>query len=538
MNDSTDNRKRFKTRIICGIIPLLFLIFIVIFSIYRGPYYNGCNIDPSYAYLLNSLSLIYLTQPGHIDHPGTPLQMIGAGLIIIEYGLKNLFGTTRSIQDDVILHPEQYLVMMNLVLNGIVGLLLYINGLVIFYNSGLWLGVLLFQLIPFYYSTMPNFMTRGSPDCLLVIALLLLSLVLIKSISHPDFAVINSKKIVLFGIIIGFGLASKITMLPFLLFCLIPRGVYKKIYLFFITLAAFFMFTLPILPQYGRFSRWVYSLITHKGVYGQGPVGFPDLSSLWLNFKNIARQEPLFIAIIVLLFCVTSILLYVKRRCRDSEPVNKLLKIFSIYLLIVSLQLVMTMKHYAINYLIPSMSLTGLIFFSITAMRNYICFNKKIYFTTLTLLIVTVLFGIMASYQGLTKTYYYFKYFKIDKSRVIEKVHDYPHCKTIYYYTASSVEYAFAHGNMYSRGNFANKLDELYPGNIFYDIWTSKFFTYKQYDIDFDPVKQQYECFLFHGLAFGGHLNMNNPPFHLEPLIHHSMESLYKFIPNDNGLQK
>ena len=44
----------------------------------RGPYWLGANSDPEYAYLLNALSLAELHPVGHYDHPGTPVQTIGA----------------------------------------------------------------------------------------------------------------------------------------------------------------------------------------------------------------------------------------------------------------------------------------------------------------------------------------------------------------------------------------------------------------------------------------------------------------------------
>jgi hypothetical protein len=43
-----------------------------------GPFYLIGRVDPSYIYLLNSFLVSCGKNPRHIDHPGTPLQIVGA----------------------------------------------------------------------------------------------------------------------------------------------------------------------------------------------------------------------------------------------------------------------------------------------------------------------------------------------------------------------------------------------------------------------------------------------------------------------------
>jgi len=47
----------------------------------NGPYWLSENLDPTYAYLLNSLDVANLHRPVHTDHPGTPIQVISGGVI-------------------------------------------------------------------------------------------------------------------------------------------------------------------------------------------------------------------------------------------------------------------------------------------------------------------------------------------------------------------------------------------------------------------------------------------------------------------------
>src|SRR5436190_476129 len=53
----------------------------------RGPSYLWFNMDPSYAYLLNSLRVAEGHSPTHTDHPGTPVQVAGAGVILAVHGI-------------------------------------------------------------------------------------------------------------------------------------------------------------------------------------------------------------------------------------------------------------------------------------------------------------------------------------------------------------------------------------------------------------------------------------------------------------------
>jgi len=63
------------------VLPAVYLVATSNFVPARGPFWQGEFYDPNYQYLLNSLLLLEGQTPGHIDHPGTPVQIIGAGLL-------------------------------------------------------------------------------------------------------------------------------------------------------------------------------------------------------------------------------------------------------------------------------------------------------------------------------------------------------------------------------------------------------------------------------------------------------------------------
>src|SRR5712691_3293868 len=87
------------------------LLVFVAFSIraMSGPYWYSENLDPSYPYLLNSLNISNLHRPNHIDHPGTPIQTIGAVAIRV----LNPTADESTRAREVLKNPEVYLRLIN-----------------------------------------------------------------------------------------------------------------------------------------------------------------------------------------------------------------------------------------------------------------------------------------------------------------------------------------------------------------------------------------------------------------------------------------
>ena len=69
---------------LCGF-PLIILGLSVFGMAYHVPFWVSQNFDPGYFYYFNALN-VALGQPAlFVDHPGTPLIMLGAGLLRIIY---------------------------------------------------------------------------------------------------------------------------------------------------------------------------------------------------------------------------------------------------------------------------------------------------------------------------------------------------------------------------------------------------------------------------------------------------------------------
>src|SRR6185436_1662443 len=88
-----------------GLAPVLYVAAGLVLKASRGPYWLGTNADPEYAYLFNALSIAGGHAPYHVDHPGTPLQMLGA-VVLRAIALAS---GCDALVPDVIARPETYL---------------------------------------------------------------------------------------------------------------------------------------------------------------------------------------------------------------------------------------------------------------------------------------------------------------------------------------------------------------------------------------------------------------------------------------------
>ena len=189
------------------IVPLLFLVFGFKFD--RTKY----GTDPESAYLLNGLNISMGKSVGHYDNPGTTVQMYSAVVLRITHFLRF---TGTDIQKDVLLHSEYYIEVLRyslIVLNTLVLFFLGFFALSMFGN--IWLALLL-QICPFLSATLIEEMyTKVAPEPFLFATVALLAILLFKYYTSDD----RHKKsfVILFALLSGFGLATKMTFLPFLI---------------------------------------------------------------------------------------------------------------------------------------------------------------------------------------------------------------------------------------------------------------------------------------------------------------------------------
>ena len=66
----------------------------------RGPFWLGTNQDPTYVYLLDSLRLAVGVPVVHVNHPGTPVLMLGAAGLSLTHAGSEPEGLVAAVVGD------------------------------------------------------------------------------------------------------------------------------------------------------------------------------------------------------------------------------------------------------------------------------------------------------------------------------------------------------------------------------------------------------------------------------------------------------
>ncbi|MGH7969833.1 MAG: hypothetical protein ACREIC_14005, partial [Limisphaerales bacterium] len=268
----------------------------VILTRHHGPFYLRNNFDPEYNYLLNSLSLLTWHAPAHTDHPGTTLQILGAGVIWLQWLGGFLSGHRQALSDSVLSHPEEYLRGINLVLNILISGALYWSASSVYkWTHSLTAAMALQATVLVYLQTFIA-LTRVSPEPLLVAAGLALMVPMAPMVLHPEgMEASGSRLAIAAGAIFGFGLIAKVTFAPWgAVVLLFPKRIHKRRFMA-AALTAVVVLLLPIAARLPAMASWFTSLLIHTGQYGKGHIGIPGARALAANFLSLwPDQLPLF----------------------------------------------------------------------------------------------------------------------------------------------------------------------------------------------------------------------------------------------------
>lgn len=333
--------------------PILTVIWGLILNHISGPHFLS-RTDPEYVYLLNGMNvaLMEFDRIGHVDHPGTPFQLISGIFIRIIFWISG----EGSLFEDVVSQPEKYLFWSSFFLNTITAYLIYWVSSLVYKNKG---GIFSALLIPsslFLFTVIIDLPNRYIPDRLLLIVILLFAGLYIKY----RFTVIHTRKFAIWaGIIMALGITTKINFIPFIIlpfFLITPRK--GKLQYSISLIVATALFILPINHKLDTFWNFAVNLTTHGGLYGSGGKQVFNPATLWDNLVYIVFDNPFF----VVLFFVAILFLILQLVRKDFPKTNKSDIYFLLGFLVVAIMsIVMVTKHYKNYYMIPILSVSGLV---------------------------------------------------------------------------------------------------------------------------------------------------------------------------------
>ncbi len=472
-------RKNVKIKLILIIFPLLLFFTSDLIKEAGGPYYLN-YYDPGYVYLVNSLNLIQLNSIGHIDHPGTTVQVAGAVIL----RLLLITDSNSRILNRVFSNPEFYLIIINKVLVLINCIALYLLGLFIFKTtSDIYLSILL-QLTPFISFQIFYGLVIVAPENFLILSATCINALIFYYIYSPRAENSLYKLSLVSGLICGFGIVSKLNFLPV---CVIPlillRGIKFKGFFILFTGIFFTIFFLPAISNINSFWSWVQKLIFNVGIHGlSNPAEFSIL--VFLNNIVIIFSGDLIFTGVYILIIIS--LLFVRNRGKIENIFVKERKALISIFAAMTLQVLIVAKNYlpyAQYYIIPSLMLTvsGL---AISISILYKVYGKKLRIPQLrSVYIYTIL--ILSVYGGIKiyLTYIEVSEFRVEAEKILNFVAQYSADEMVIpSIGAANKDCALAITTMYgysgtSKPLYEKIISEKVTSKLYYDFWKNNLLT-------------------------------------------------------------
>ncbi len=443
------------------LLPCLNLVSVLVLRDHAGPFWMWSNLDPDYWYLFDSLNMANLNWPGTYHHPGTPLQVLGALVIKAAHPL----ASGAQLTDIVLTNPERYLhlihaclVVLNTLALGFAGLC----GYLLFRDL---VPVLLLQMGPFISTLCIKWMTHVSPEPLLITVVLVLASLALLAIRPGQLEANKTRYAVLFGLLAGFGMATKITSIGIYFLPLFLLGNIRSLALYGGTAAlSMVFFTLPAAGIYGDMIGHINNISVGSTEIGVAKKPFIDLAQYPSELLRVSSRPVFFIVLLTGLSTVGYLLFQSRRHNTDFPVAGKLLAGLCLGDIV---QALIVAKHPSGHYMIPVLTLSTLgmaLLYQIWRDQRRRQGTGGRLLKTVFLLLLIGLFGAQTT-AGL----------KLDRqfqSRVaVASQHEdqrFDSCARIYFWAAATPSYALQMGDFMTKNRFTSPLGQLRPAN---DFW-------------------------------------------------------------------
>ena len=324
MNTGILGMKKILPLLLLAIIPFILLALLHVVMAGYGLYYIFPKADPSYSYYFNSWNLANFQTVHFIDHPGTPLIILGAFLLHMINFVSG--GLPRDILVTWITHAEFYISVICWVLGMVNVVAAFWVGSRIFQNTQRLGLALLIQCSPFiYFSTFRYLLFMDFRPELIVSTVGWIFLYILISCMY-DQRRSQAYYAVSFGILVGFALALKVSFFAFFFIPLFLLSHRHKIQYVVVLAISFFIFTLPVVYLYPKVFQRGLGLITHRGLYGSGQWGLVDIQALTGNLSKLFRSNIVFAMIYIFSLIVLS-LSWVKKETKGVVELKGLVAI-------------------------------------------------------------------------------------------------------------------------------------------------------------------------------------------------------------------
>jgi hypothetical protein len=467
-------RARVLRNVALAAVPLVLL---ATSQLLRTPFYLSRVTDPSYIYLFNALNLAELAPPVHVDHPGTPVQLLGALAIRAEWIRHCLTDTCGPVAQDVVADPERYLRAFQATLAVGFAIALFIMGAALARARDVLTAVSAQVTVAAFGAVLLLGLPRVSAEPMLATVGALLVAVLAAPALGPQAhgpAPPPLGRALAVGGVLGLGIATKVTFLPLVAVTFLLRGARARALALATAPVAFVVCTLPALSQYPQMFHWLWRLATHRGRYAKGPEGLPGISELTHNVAGMVRGEPVLFAFLALYAVVA--LAAVLRPPPTAEARSARRVVVAVSAVIV-LQVAITAKYTSAYYLLPAMMVTPLANAAlIVGLRAPGPAFRR--WSVAGALALVLLLGIGRNAAAGMRVQSAAAQVLADRAAVMDRIATTPGCAVVEYYGATSIRYGLELGNSFAGQRYAEPLAALHPDALFFDIWRYRFSSY------------------------------------------------------------
>lgn len=501
------------------VLPVLTVLVVLWLDVARGPFWLGRNLDPAYAHLFNGLNIALFVPPVQWDQPGTPVQ-IAAGAVI---RLTHLLAGREALPLDVLKRPETYLDAIHYSFLAFYALTLLAAGAVVLYATGSVTLALVVQATPFLSTNGVEALTRVSPEAVLMSLSLIFAVILLIHVEKPEDEERLAKTA---GVMAGLLLATKLTALPIAVvpYVLFVRPLKRRLLAIYAgaSAAAFVVATLPIARDYGHLLSWAIRVLTHRGLYGQGPVGLEDPARFWTFLVSSLRSE---LPSVILVSC--GCLLLWRAALPDSPLQRRRRRILFALISAMIFQFLISAKQPMPRYLVPALGTLGVI----VALVVLVIRDARGKLPDLRPVVVVV--GLTLAFldvRSLISLRDWHLAERIAQEQIVDQAKQrHEGWPALYSYSASALPYALRFGNVYVYNRYSAELAKLYPAVFVWDPFAKGFSTFSG-PLTISEMAQRGK-FLYQGPPLEGYLGFRlDPPPNatFRPLFATPVEALYE----------
>lgn len=450
------------------LVPAIFLIISLkmwkyIFPMYIG---NTFSADPSYAYLFSSLPILHFSTPDMVLHPGTPLQVLIA--IIVGF-LSFLFELVSGVEVDlgnfVILNSEAILKCISFVLLSLNVYAMYWLGKRIYKTTNNLMSGIIVQLFPFALSAYIIVVQFVCAEALqLTFAMWFLGLIAPDFFCNGDDTSSFAWRANRAGLVLGLGLATKLTMVPFIFLLFIYRKNTMSSLVF--TLIGFALGTLPAWGGLVRSLEFFFQAAIHTDADVSNQLGLLYVPLIWGRIKTLRLEyKPAFYIFSATFLCF---ILHVAIHTYNSN--KQYIRSIIVFFTAILGAILMIIKHFTVH----SFAIYSLLaYFMLSKINNdaksilgkFVLYGFFVYIVQYSWVAMEQRFDVMRLTRAEEMTY----------QTIINNIDSSPHVIMAFSQHSHTYKYALRYGNWWDSNRYLNNLINLGLSSIFYES-TSKTF--------------------------------------------------------------